>query len=117
MNRGVGALVRALTSRPSVRIPVLVSPMASGDELVGWLDGALKIRVVASGADGADDAAVESLLSEVLGIDAARVRVAAGRGSRRKWIEIDDYDEVDLERRLPGRAVPPSGAAPAGASR
>lgn len=103
LDREDRALVRALTSRPSVRIPILVSPMASGDELVGWQDGVLRIRVVASDRDGADDRAVESLLADVLSIEASRVRVLLGTGSRRKWVEIDDYDELDLERDLPGR--------------
>ena len=109
-------MVQALTSGPSVRIPILVSPMASGDELVGWQDGVLKIRVVAGGQDGADDRAVESLLADVLGIDASRVRVLIGRGSRRKWVEIDDYDELDLERELPGRRASADGTEPADAS-
>ncbi|MGB7214827.1 MAG: DUF167 family protein [Gammaproteobacteria bacterium] len=108
-------MVRAFTSRPSVRIPILVSPMASGDELVGWQDGVLKIRVVASDQNGADDRAVESLLADVLGIDASRVRVVLGRGARRKWVEIDDYDELDLERELPGRWASADGDEPADA--
>ena len=109
-------MVQALTSGPSVRIPILVSPMASGDELVGWQNGVLKIRVVASDQDGADDRAVESLLADVLGIEVSRVRVLLGKGARRKWVEIDDYDELDLERELPGRWASADGSEPADAS-
>lgn len=91
--------------------------MSSGDELVGWQEGVLKIRLVASSGDGADDKAVEALLSDVLGVDAARVRVVIGRGSRRKWVEIDDYDELDLEQQLPGRHASADGVVPVGPSR
>lgn len=64
----------------------------------------LKMRLVAGGTKGRDDDAVETLLADVLGIERERVRVVLGRGSRRKWVEIDDYDTIELERRLPGRA-------------
>lgn len=97
-----GTPTRNITAR-GIRIPVLVSPMSCGDEVVGWRDGALKMRVVAGGADGREDDAVESLLAEVLCVERDRVRVVDGRGARRKWIEIDGYDEDDLDRRLPGR--------------
>jgi len=96
-------LVSALRPRSCVRIPIVVGRLASGDELLGWEHGVLKMRVVASPANGRDDAAVETLLADVLGIERERVRVVLGRGSRRKWVEIDDFDESELEQRLPGR--------------
>lgn len=88
-----------------MRIPVAVSRLWSGDELLGWEHGILKMRVVAGPASGRDDDAVESLLADVLGIERDRVRVVVGRGSRRKWVEIDDFDEIELDRRLPGRSA------------
>jgi len=96
-------LEAAPTVRSCVRIPVMVSRMACGDEVEGWTGGALKIRVVAMRGKGRDDNAVESLLAEVLGLERRQVRVIVGRGARHKWVEIEDYDEVDLERQLPGR--------------
>lgn len=96
-------MVRALTPRSCVRIPVWVSRLSSGDELLGWEQGTLRMRVVAGPTRGRDDAAVEALLADVLGIERDRVRVVIGRGSRRKWVEIDDFDELELESRLPGR--------------
>lgn len=95
-------------TKTALRIPVTVSRMSCGDELVGWSGGALEIEVVAPG-DGGDDAAVESLLAEILRVDRAQVRVVVGHGARRKWVEIEDYDESALERRLPGRDYGPDG--------
>ncbi len=88
----------------------MVGRLASGDELLGWENGVLKMRVVASPVNGRDDRAVETLLADVLGIDRERVRVVVGRGSRRKWVEIDDFEESELEQRLPGRASGPADA-------
>lgn len=95
--------MRALRPRSYVRIPVAVSRLSSGDELLGWERGTLKMRIVAGPKNGRDDAAVETLLADVLGVERERVRVVLGRGSRLKWVEIDDFDEIELEGRLPGR--------------
>lgn len=81
----------------------MVGRRSSGDELLGWEHGTLKMRVVAGPTKGRDDDAVESLLADVLDIERERVRVVLGRGSRRKWIEIDDYDALELDGKLPGR--------------
>lgn len=96
-------MVRALTPRSYVRISVYVGRLASGDELLGWQDGVLRMRVVAP--RGRDDDAVESLLADVLQIESGRVRVVIGRGSRRKWVEIDGFDEDELDMKLPGRSA------------
>src|SRR5690606_29094364 len=98
-------LVRALRPR-SVRIPVMVSRLSPGDELLGWELGTLKMRVVAGPTKGRDDEAGESLLADVLGVERDRVRAVVGRGSRRKWVEIEDFEEGERARMLPGRAGP-----------
>lgn len=94
---------QAFSSGTALRIPVVVVPLCCGDEVVGWSRGALKIRVVAGSAHGRDNDAVESLLAEVIGTSRGKVRVIAGRGSQRKWVEIEDCDETVLEQQLPGR--------------
>ena len=94
------------TRPPSVRIRVVVSPRACGDEVLGWANGALRIRVAAPGRKGRADDALEVLLADVLDVPRSRVRVVAGRGTRRKWVEIENYDDGRLERRLPGRYAP-----------
>jgi hypothetical protein len=94
-----------LPAKPSVRIPVSVSPRACGDEVVGWVNGALKVQVVAMPRRGRANAAVEQLLAEVLGIGRRQVRVIVGHGSKRKFVEIDDFNETDLDLRLPGRCL------------
>ena len=77
-----------------------VVPRASRDEIVGWLDGALKVRVTAPPADGKANAALEALLAAVLDVPKRSVRVAAGHGSPRKRVEIDGVGRDEVERRL-----------------
>ncbi|MBN1238088.1 MAG: DUF167 domain-containing protein [Gammaproteobacteria bacterium] len=92
-----------MRTHPPVRIEVVFRPRACGDEVLGWADGALRIRIAANGGRGRVDAAVANLLAEVLGVPRSGVRVAPGRGARRRWVELSDCDEGLLERRLPGR--------------
>jgi uncharacterized protein (TIGR00251 family) len=81
-------------------ISVKVVPGASCDEIVGWLGGALKVRVTAPPADGKANAALEALLAAALGVPKRSVRVAAGHGSPRKRVEIDGVPPDEVERRL-----------------
>jgi uncharacterized protein YggU (UPF0235/DUF167 family) len=88
-------------------------PRASRDEIVGWLDGALKIRVAAPPEDGRANAALEAVLAGVLGLPKRAVRVAAGHGSARKRVEIEGLDRLEVERRLAAAGI--SGVASRGA--
>jgi uncharacterized protein YggU (UPF0235/DUF167 family) len=86
-------------ARP-LSINVKAVPRAARDEIVGWLDGALKIRVAAAPQDGRANEALQSLLAATLGLRKSAVRVAAGHGSARKRVEIEGIERAELERRL-----------------
>jgi len=88
-----------------VSINVKAVPRAARDEIVGWLDGALKIRVAAPPENGRANAALEGLLAATLGLRKGAVRVAAGHGSARKRVEIDGIDRADFERRLAAAGI------------
>ena len=72
-------------------IQIKVVPKASRDEVAGWLGGRLKVRVSAPPERGKANAAVEKLLSEVVG---APARVVAGGASPLKTVEIDAPEDV-----------------------
>ena len=86
-------------------IAVKVVPRATRDEIVGWLDGALKVRVTAPPQDGRANRALEALLAEALGLKKNAVTVAAGLRSTRKRVAIAGLTEVEIARRL--AAIPP----------
>lgn len=81
-------------------IAVKVVPRAARDEIVGWLGGALKVRIAAPPTDGRANAALEAVLADALGLPRKSVRVASGHGAARKLIEIDGLDRAEVERRL-----------------
>lgn len=85
---------------------VKVIPRAARDEIVGWRDGTLRIRVAAPPEAGRANAALEALLAATLGLRKSAVRVAAGHGSARKRVEIGEIDRGELERRLSAAGFP-----------
>jgi uncharacterized protein YggU (UPF0235/DUF167 family) len=81
-------------------ISVKVVPRAARDEIVGWLDGALKVRIAAVPEGGRANVALETLLAKALSLKKSAVRIAAGHGAQRKRVEIDGLDRAEIERRL-----------------
>jgi uncharacterized protein (TIGR00251 family) len=81
-------------------IAVKVVPRAARDEIVGWLDGVLKVRVAAPPQDGRANRALEALLAAALDLKKNAVTVAAGLASPRKRVAIAGLTEDEIVRRL-----------------
>lgn len=79
---------------------VKVVPRSARDEIAGWLDGALKVRVRAVPEKGKANAAVERLLAQKLGLPRRAVRVVAGHTAQRKIVEAEGLDGDALAERL-----------------
>jgi uncharacterized protein (TIGR00251 family) len=74
---------------PAGRVQVYVQPRASRTEIVGVLDGWLKVRLAAPPVDGGANKALVEFLAARLGVAKSAIRIAAGQASRRKIVEID----------------------------
>jgi hypothetical protein len=83
-------------------IAVKVVPRASRDEIVGWLEDALKVRVQAPPQDGRANRALEELLAAALNLKKNAVTVTAGRASALKRVEIAGLTRDEITRRLGG---------------
>ena len=90
------------------RISVRIVPRASRDVVVGMRAGALLVRVTAAPVDGAANEALVRVLARRLGVTKGALRIATGRTSKLKIVEIEGLEEADLQRRLSATA---SGAA------
>jgi len=77
-----------------------VVPRASRDEIVGWRDGVLRLRVSAPPQDGRANAAVVALLAAALGVGKSAVAIAAGHGSAHKRVAIEGLTRIEIEQRL-----------------
>jgi uncharacterized protein (TIGR00251 family) len=91
---------------PMAVIAVKVVPRAAKTEIVGWLDGVLKVRVTEPPQDGRANRALEELLAGALNLKKSAVAVAAGAGSARKRVAIDGLERDEIVRRLTGVSPP-----------
>jgi uncharacterized protein (TIGR00251 family) len=87
---------------PKALIAVKVVPRAARTEIVGWLDGVLKVRLTEPPQDGRANRALEELLAAALNLKKNAVTVAAGASSARKRVAIDGLARDEIERRLAG---------------
>lgn len=79
---------------------VRVQPRAARDEIVGWRDDTLGIRVTAPPVDGRANAAVAALVAGVLGLPSSAVQVVRGERGRDKWLRVAGLGPRDVRARL-----------------
>jgi uncharacterized protein (TIGR00251 family) len=72
-----------------VVLDISISPNAKKTELVGWHDGALRIRLSAPPVDGAANDALRKWLSQELGIPQNHIELLRGATGRRKQWALD----------------------------
>jgi uncharacterized protein (TIGR00251 family) len=77
-----------------------VQPRASRDEIAGWREGALAVRVTAPPVEGEANRAVVELLARALAVPRRTVSVVHGERGRDKLVRIDGLSLEDVERRL-----------------
>jgi len=83
-----------------VRFPIKVVPRSSRSGVAGWLGDVLRVRVTAPAERGKANAAVEKLLSELLGLSSGGARIVSGGSSPRKIVEVEGLSESEIRRRL-----------------
>ena len=71
------------------RIRVKVQPNARGNEVLGFQEGVLRLRVSAPPSQGRANKALIELLSEALKVPKSSVRILRGHASREKLVAID----------------------------
>jgi hypothetical protein len=66
-----------------------VVPRASKSEIVGELDGALKVRLCSPPVDGAANAELIKLLAKTFDVSRGNVEIVSGQTSKTKRIRIN----------------------------
>jgi hypothetical protein len=82
---------------------VRVQPRARRNEVVGWRNEMLWVRVTAPPADGLANRAVTDLLARALGLPASAVALVRGAASRDKLLRIERLSPSDVRVRLSER--------------
>jgi uncharacterized protein (TIGR00251 family) len=88
-----------------VRFAVRLAPRSASNDVVGVIDGVLRVRVTAAAVEGAANGALVNLLADVLGVARRDVRIVAGATSRQKLVVVDGADREALVARWPGLRV------------
>ncbi|PYO20178.1 MAG: DUF167 domain-containing protein [Candidatus Rokuibacteriota bacterium] len=77
-----------------------VQPRASRDEILGWQDGVLRVRVAAPPVEGEANAAVVALVARALRIAPSTVRVVRGKRGRDKLVRLTGLGDDEAQSRL-----------------
>lgn len=89
-----------------VSLRVRVTPRSARDEVVGWQEGVLRVRVQAPPVGGRANEALVWLLAEALGVSRRAVEVVRGHRGREKTVRVVGLDEGEAKKRL-ARHGPP----------
>lgn len=89
-------MILPTVAKRRVTIEVSLTPRASRDEVAGFADGVLRVRVTAPPVDGRANAALRKLLAKRLGVPPSRVRIERGEKARRKLVSVEGADPRKL---------------------
>ena len=84
----------------AVSFAVRVQPRASKDEVVGEMNGAIKVRLRAPAVEGRANEALIEFLAGFLKTPKAAVRILSGDRSRNKRVEIRGVTEQQVRELL-----------------
>ncbi len=85
---------------PAVRLSVHVTPRSARDEVSGFADGVLRVRVTSPPVDDRANTAVRAILAKALGVPKGAVKVVGGHKSRKKTVEVAGVSADQVERLL-----------------
>lgn len=81
----------------SIEFAVRVVPRASRTEIVGEMDGAVKVRVSSPPVDGAANAEIVKLFAKLLGVSRSAVEIVSGQTSKTKRIRINGVEAAQFQ--------------------
>ena len=84
----------------SCTIKVRVQPKSSRNQVDGFQDGVLRVRVTAAPTEGQANAAVIALLAKTLGVSKSRLGIIRGYSSRDKVVSVDTLTEQEVRRKI-----------------
>ena len=84
----------------SCTIKVRVQPKSSRNQVDGFQDGALRVRVTAAPTEGQANAAVIAILAKTLGVSKSRLEIIRGHSARDKVISVDALTEQEVRRKI-----------------
>jgi len=81
-------------------LQVRVTPNASRNEITGFIDGVLQVKIAAPPVKGKANNELTAFLSRALGVKKSFLSIVKGQTSRNKVIAIEGMSHNDIIRRL-----------------
>ena len=82
------------------RLKVRVVPDARRNEIAGFFQGEVRLKVKASAQEGKANAEVIRFLAELIDCQRSKIAIKQGEKSRNKMIEITDVNPEEVQRKL-----------------
>lgn len=79
---------------------IRVNPRSSRNQVTGWADGVLHVKLTAPPVEGTANKAAIEFLADLLGVKKSQITLTSGQTSRDKTFEITGLTQADLEYRL-----------------
>lgn len=77
-----------------------VTPRGSKNEIIGWRDDVLCVKITAPPVEGAANAAIVKFIADSLGVRKSQVELVSGEKSREKTVRISGLSDADVQTRL-----------------
>ena len=90
----------ASVSSENCTLKVRVQPRASRNQVDGFEEGIIRLRVTASPTNGQANDGVITLLSDVLGVSKSRLAIVRGHSSRNKLVSVATLTEQEVRLRI-----------------
>jgi len=81
-------------------LEVRVTPNAGRNEITGWKDGALQVKVAAPPEKGKANKELVDFLSRELGVNKTTIKIVTGMTGRKKTIAVEGMSREDILKRL-----------------
>ena len=91
------------TAPAETRLTLNVQPGSRRSEVLGLVDGVLRVRVVARAQEGKANEAMIDLLAALLAVPKRRIRILRGLAARNKVVAAQGLSQEETLRRLGAR--------------
>jgi len=82
------------------KISLRVYPNATRNEVIGFADGVLRVKISAPPVKGKANRELLAFLSQLLGISQGALTITKGHTSRNKTVAVDGLSQEELLKRL-----------------
>ena len=88
------------TPKSEAKIPLLVSANATRNEVLGFTDGILRVKIAAPPTKGKANRELIAFLCKLLDVGKSSINIVKGHASRNKLVAIDGLSQVEVMERL-----------------